>query len=270
MLHTIRTLWGRLTPPQPTDDEVGALDLAFVVDTTASMAGLIGRAQAQMIAMIEAVIATVPVALRLGVVEYRDHPPQDQLLTRVHPFTHDLAQGQATINQLQATGGGDGPEAVFDGLVAACRELAWRPHARRVVVLVGDAPPHGVGAHGDGFASGCPCGETTESVSALLEATRATLYALGLTRAVNDSFGRLSQATGGAFFESNGNGEASIRQLKAILLDEFGALDFDRQVLAARRAANDGNLDALAEQLGSSRPLVSAAVSRLGARGLLM
>lgn len=39
-----------------TDDEVGALDLAFVVDTTGSMSGLIASAQQRMIAMIDALL----------------------------------------------------------------------------------------------------------------------------------------------------------------------------------------------------------------------
>jgi len=58
---------------------------------------------------------------------------------------------------MQASGGGDGPEAVTDGLYDVAR-LDWRPAAARVVVWVGDAPPHGVEHQGDGFPQGCPCG----------------------------------------------------------------------------------------------------------------
>jgi hypothetical protein len=36
--------------------------------------------------------------------------------------------------------------------------MAWRPNASRVVVWVGDAPPHGVMPDGDAFPKGCPCG----------------------------------------------------------------------------------------------------------------
>ncbi len=52
-------------------------------------------------------------------------------------------------------------------------------------------------------------------------------------------------------------------------MGEFGDLAFDRRVLAARREHPAEGLDALAERLASNRPAVSAAVSRLGARGLL-
>src|SRR5690242_7915138 len=173
--------------------EINALDLAFVVDTTGSMGNLIGAAQRQMVAMIGEVARSAEVSLRLGVVEYRDHPPQDRLVFRVHPFTGDLKKAQAAINGLKADGGGDTPEAVLDGVLAACRDLKWRPHARRLAVLVGDAPPHGVGCGGDGFPRGCPCGETIDSVTAAAEEARVTLYALGLTPYVTESFGRLSR-----------------------------------------------------------------------------
>jgi hypothetical protein len=36
--------------------------------------------------------------------------------------------------------------------------MDFRPRAARVVVWVGDAPPHGVEPTGDGFPNGCPCG----------------------------------------------------------------------------------------------------------------
>ncbi len=248
--------------------DVNALDLAFVVDTTGSMGAFIQAAQRQMVAMIDALARGHDVELRLGVVEYRDHPPQDRLVSRAHPFTADLKAAQKTINGLKPDGGGDGPESVLDGVRDACLKLEWRPHARRVAVLVGDAPPHGVGASGDGFPKGCPCGDTIDSVTAVAEEARVTLYALGLTPCVRDSFGRLSRFTGGEYFDA-GRGDAAIERLKGLLEAEFGHLELDRRLLALRRDEPALSIDALAGQLGSSRPAVSAAVSRLGARGLL-
>lgn len=248
--------------------EVNALDLAFVVDTTGSMGAFIQAAQRQMIAMIDALAQGGDVALRLAVVEYRDHPPQDTLPFRAHAFSDNLQVVQKTINKLKPEGGGDGPESVLDGVLAACRKLAWRDHARRLAVLVGDAPPHGVGSAGDGFPRGCPCGETIDSVTAAAEEARVTLYALGLTPAVRDSFGRLSRFTGGDYFDA-AQGGAAIDRLQVILQAEFGHLDFDQRLLGLRKAEPALPIDALAERLASSRPAVSAAVSRLGARGLL-
>jgi hypothetical protein len=252
-----------------THNNLNHLDLAFVVDTTGSMGTLIAAAQDQMIAMIDALLAAAAVDLRLAVVEYRDHPPQDKLVYDAHAFTSDLKAAHATIRKLSAGGGGDGPEAVLDGVLAACAALAWRPHARRIAVLVGDAPPHGIGAGGDGFPGGCPCGETIESVTAAAERARVTLYALGLTGAVADSFGRLSRATGGAFFPA-GRADGAIEQLKRILADEFGDLEFDRRVLAEQRRSPDVAVGALAERLMTTRAAAAAAVSRLQRRELIV
>jgi Mg-chelatase subunit ChlD len=250
--------------------EINALDLAFIVDTTGSMGGLIQSAQQQMISMMRELLKAVEVDMRLGVVEYRDHPPQDKLVARAYPFTGDLDKGQKTINQLKADGGGDGPESVFDGVIAACHDLKWREHARRIAVLVGDAPPHGVGDRGDSFKDGCPCGETIDSVTRAAEEARITLYAMGLTRdkVMIDSFTLLSQMTGGEFFQAGGGNDA-IERLKAVLAGEFGNLEFDQRALDAYQANPETSIDDLAAQLESSRPAVSAALSRLGTRGLL-
>jgi hypothetical protein len=249
--------------------EINSLDLAFVVDTTGSMGNLIAAAQRQMIAMLQAASTAADVDLRLGVVEYRDHPPQDTMVYRVHPFTDDLRKAQKTINGLHVAGGGDAPEAVLDGVLAACQELEWRPHARRIAVLVGDAPPHGTGMRGDGFASGCPCGQTIESVTAAAEEQRVTLYALGLTPYVAASFGRLARFTGGEFFAAN-QGDAAIKRLQDILNAEFGNLEFDARVLSEWKASPELSSDEVAERLASTPGAVSAALTRLMARRLLV
>ena len=70
--------------------ELNALDLAFIVDTTGSMGSLISAAQQQMIAMINALTQAADVDIRLGIVEYRDHPPQDKLVFRAYAFTSNL------------------------------------------------------------------------------------------------------------------------------------------------------------------------------------
>src|SRR4051812_48317854 len=112
--------------------DINTVDLAFVVDTTGSMGTLIGAAQKQMIAMIRELAGAGALARRLGVVESRDHPPQDTLVSRVYPFTGDLAQAQQTINGLTASGGGDGPESVLDGVLAACRQPGGGAHRARL------------------------------------------------------------------------------------------------------------------------------------------
>src|ERR1044071_5396679 len=84
------------------------------------------------------------IVLFVGFVEYRDHPPQEKtFVTRVNPLTSDIKRMQKAINSLKADGGGDAPEAVYDGVFAACKQIEWRPFSCRFTLLVGDAPPHG-------------------------------------------------------------------------------------------------------------------------------
>ncbi|MBI5723963.1 MAG: hypothetical protein HZA50_08405 [Planctomycetes bacterium] len=46
------------------------------------------------------------------------------------------------ISGITAGGGGDVPEAVLEGLQAAVEKQSWMPKGQKVVVLIGDAPPH--------------------------------------------------------------------------------------------------------------------------------
>lgn len=249
-------------------NEINAVDLAFVVDTTGSMGGLIAAAQNQMVTMLRELTQAADVNLWLGVVEYRDHPPQDTMVYQVHAFTDDLQKAQKTIMGLKANGGGDAPEAVLDGIVAACNELAWWQHSRRLMVLVGDAPPHGVGAGGDAFSQGCPCGETIASVTRLAEERRVTIHSLGLTPAVNESFGEISYLTGGQFFSAQQAGKA-IEHIATLLKMEFADLDLDRRVLALRRSEPDMVVEEVAERLTVSRHAVSTSLVRLLSRDLI-
>jgi Ca-activated chloride channel family protein len=137
----------------------GSLDLVFLIDETGSMGRYIAQVQAHLLKLIETVRKSPLCShLRLGLVTFRDHPPQDNsFVTRVVPLTEtvdDIAQG---VKRMVADGGGDAPEAVTDGLMELLY-LNWNPGSTRLVVMVGDAPPHGVMPQGDGFPDGCPCG----------------------------------------------------------------------------------------------------------------
>lgn len=139
--------------------DVGEIDLVFLVDETGSMGQYIEEVKRRLLEIIESIRqAPLCKSLRLGIVSYRDHPPQDRsFASRVVPLTDDISSIKKGVQRMQASGGGDGPESVTDGLYDIVR-LDWRPHAARVVVWVGDAPPHGVEPTGDAFPQGCPCG----------------------------------------------------------------------------------------------------------------
>lgn len=249
-------------------EEINEVDLAEVIDTTGSMGNFISAAKRHLVSVLTSLSQAADINLRVGLVEYRDHPPQDTTLTRVYPFTAGLPRMQAHITALEASGGGDSPEAVYDGIADACRKLEWRKHARRLLVLVGDAPPHGTGFPDDRFPHGCPCGETIESIAALCEESGVTLYALGLTPHVEASFKKLATMTGGAYYSASHVGTA-IEQMVKLLAVEFANLELDRKVYAAAQENADVSIETLAEQLGQPRATISASWVRLCSRGLL-
>lgn len=138
---------------------IGEIDLVFLVDETGSMGSHIEEVKRRLLEIIDAIrAAALCKSLRMGLVSFRDHPPEDSSYpSRALPLTFELDTIRDGVLRLQASGGGDGPESLTDGIYDVVR-LNWRPRAAKVVVLVGDAPPHGVEPTGDSFPNGCPCG----------------------------------------------------------------------------------------------------------------
>lgn len=136
-------------------------DLVFVQDATGSQGSYISSATKN----IEEIAATIfesgklqfPQDLRVGLIAFRDHPPQDHTyITKNFGFSSDIGKVHEHLRSLFASGGGDGPEAVTAALGEALN-MQWRPEASKMVVLIADAPPHGIGEYGDGELVGNVC-----------------------------------------------------------------------------------------------------------------
>ena len=79
-------------------------------------------------------------------VKYRDHPPQDRTyVTQVNNLTDDMKVVKRFISAAKPSGGGDFPEAICCGFNDALEKLKWRDDAVKCVILIADAPPHGLG-----------------------------------------------------------------------------------------------------------------------------
>ncbi|KAJ1034302.1 hypothetical protein NDA18_001164 [Ustilago nuda] len=145
-------------------DEPGrTMDLVFIMDATGSMGSYINSATKNIETICENIIHSEqlsgPGALRIGLIAYRDHPPQDHTyIVKNFGFHNKVENVKGALKTLYASGGGDGPEAVTAAMKAAL-DLDWRPHATKLAVLIADAPPHGIGEYGDGFHDGSPDGE---------------------------------------------------------------------------------------------------------------
>jgi len=126
--------------PTPVAAGKHAVDVVFAVDTTGSMGGLIDGAKRTVWSIATHIRKTDPNAeLRIGLVAYRDIG--DDYVTRDFALTTDLDAVFAELASYRAAGGGDTPEDVDAALDAVVHKMQWRHDAKKLVFLVGDAPP---------------------------------------------------------------------------------------------------------------------------------
>ncbi|MBI4576361.1 MAG: DUF4159 domain-containing protein [Planctomycetes bacterium] len=116
-----------------------ALEVVFVFDSTGSMGGTIGAVKSKIEKMIAVLTENIP-RVRVGIVTYRD--VGDVYVKRGIPLTENYDEVAATMHGIRAEGGGDAPEAVDQALGMAVQEMGWAGRASKVIVLIGDAPPH--------------------------------------------------------------------------------------------------------------------------------
>jgi hypothetical protein len=114
-------------------------DVAFVIDGTNSMQFAIEAVKSRLHALVRRIQAIVPNA-RVGFVIYKDKG--DDFTVRMSALSFHADKLQSFINSIQAGGGGDYEEAVYDGMRTAIDDLDWRKYAHRAVVLVPSSPPH--------------------------------------------------------------------------------------------------------------------------------
>jgi len=122
------------------------MDLAILIDCTASMSREIAEAQSGIDDLVD-FLGSVTKGVRIAIVGYRDRG--DEWETKGWDFTADVREARTRLWSLSADGGGDTPESVQAAMKLALARYSWLPDSRdestqpiRACVLVGDAPPH--------------------------------------------------------------------------------------------------------------------------------
>jgi|GEM_PF-2206907 len=155
------------------------LDIEIAIDTTSSMSSSITQAQADAKGLVSDIRARYSSA-RFAVVQFRDSydTPEYQLM---QPMTSTATAVDAAIDGLSPAGGDDWPEAhniVFQNALDPANPIGWRTGARRILVVISDAEPHGAGTAG---FKGCtdtsadPHGLNTATTLASLKSAGVTL-----------------------------------------------------------------------------------------------
>ncbi len=115
------------------------LDIVLAFDSTGSMGGEIREVKAQVNRIGSALVRLVPKA-RISICTYRDDG--DEYVVKGLPLTSDVQQIEDYLRSIVASGGGDHPEAVHEGLRWSVNANQFRGRARKIILLFGDAPPH--------------------------------------------------------------------------------------------------------------------------------
>ncbi|ACH93278.1 VWA domain-containing protein [Borrelia duttonii] len=122
---------------EKSEDPLVDLDLVFVIDVTDSMKNHIEILREHLLDMVEPQLNQFK-SYRIGFVFYKDY--LEDFLTRSFDFNskeylHNI------LESINVGGGGDYPEAVFEGVNAAVTQFDWKSDNRFIIVL-GNAPPH--------------------------------------------------------------------------------------------------------------------------------
>jgi len=158
--------------------------------------------------------------LRVGVVSYRDHNPEDyDYIWKKQELTYDIDEALDFIWDIEAAGGGDLPEAVADGLEVAINDMNWyeyttnqnqqsypERYSKKLIFLIGDAAPHGVGSKGDRHPQWCPFGYNYKDLVGQAQEKDITIYTVsgsGIDDVGVRVFKQIAEKTGGTYTHLN-------------------------------------------------------------------
>lgn len=181
--------------------EKTGIDICFVLDCTGSMGSWISSAKRQIKNIMNKVGSQCDGKVRFATVGYHDH--SDSTVIKRHDFTSSLSKAQGYVDGFHAKGGGDYPEAMCCAMAEA-HSLTWNRDSHQLLILIADAPPHGLGASGDSYCDGCPCGEDTLRVVHTMAKTGIVIYPVdcGSSDSLRQTFFHaLARITGGYALE---------------------------------------------------------------------
>ena len=133
-------------------EDLKAVDIIFLVDTTASMNCYlkgIQRVMRKIIWDIERCLTQFRFyeidVLKIGLVTYKDHNDENRTyLTKIDiDLTENIKDVIDKIMEIKCEGGGDDPEGVEDGLNTAINKIKWRNESVKFLYHFLDGPPHG-------------------------------------------------------------------------------------------------------------------------------
>lgn len=120
------------------------IDIAFVIDSTGSMKDNVGALRARVNEIMKQTEKGAS-SYRFALIDYKDHPKfntQNYLARTDVDFTSDESTLEKGLDSLTYEGGnlGNTNASVYSGVMQAVN-MKWRNGVKKIVVVIGDAPP---------------------------------------------------------------------------------------------------------------------------------
>lgn len=136
-----------ITVTVPAGAAISKADVYLLADTTGSMGGPISAVRTGASEIVDGLIAELSdIDLKFGVGDFKDFPYDAYAFKHSVSITNDTAAVKAAIDNWYASGGGDGPEGQFYAYDQLAENtggsIGWRPDAKKILVVFGDAPAH--------------------------------------------------------------------------------------------------------------------------------
>lgn len=185
--------------PARTDKGIarGDIDIAFVIDSTGSMQDDVDAVRSRVHEIVTRVEKNAS-SHRFALVDYKDHPKFDSanyLAKTQLDFTSDPKALEKALGSLTYKGGnlGNVAASAHSGVMQALK-LKWRDGVRKIVIVIGDAPPRDP-EPGTGY--------TAASVAkAAWEIDPAVVYGIDTGGLTSSAFKDLVNRSGGTIAES--------------------------------------------------------------------
>jgi Secretion system C-terminal sorting domain/von Willebrand factor type A domain len=114
-------------------------DILFLIDKTGSMMDDIINVKTGLTEIIDAINNYDDVRVAIGL--YGDKNSDGKYWYSFKNFETNLQSAKNFIEEIRVTNGGDFPESVYDGFFQSTKENFWKSETKRMVILIGDAPP---------------------------------------------------------------------------------------------------------------------------------
>ncbi len=225
----------------------GDLEVVFFCDTTGSMYPYFERVRDSIVAIAER-IAQERVRAQFSVYAYKNHGDEADHFNGAHPFLHQpMTENPAMIRkalaEVRSGGGGDGLCAVEDAFhhLNAHTGGVGVGKTKRVGVVIGDMPPHGVLDR----VSGCPHEYDYHVEVVELQRKGFTFYSVFCaeegeltskrTQKIQEYYRALATGSGGKYLDLT-DIESLVDVLLGICMKETGRLDSFMAELGKRTA----------------------------------